>query len=500
MGSWSDLKDCFDYPGLHHFFHLINFSLFKIIGKSLFGWYLVLATLHGINGFLIYIWVRRMISVFQLPDVAYIQWLVPVLFLFSPYAIEPVVWKACMHYLLSVGFIVGGLILLLEYLQHKRGLWKVHLLFLLALLSLEISLAAPFIYLLFWVFYTLSFKTKDWIDTFIKVTLPQLGLLVLYFLANKWCLGSWVGHYGAESHLNFDLPLMAGNAFSYLGKQTLFLHYLPFKLRLSAYELINEPLVLIALIALSLVMVIYYVTQFLRNGNRIYGLTVSSFIFFFFGLFPIANLYFFKLQWYENDRYGYLASVFLSLFIALIFCHIKKKWLRHSVIFIYLAVMMYCSLQTLKAAYKAGNMMEELVDDFNFYDRSEIFILAIPDNINGLQMFRDYSGNSLAFVETLYHYTDRQYEGTMTEIAQINVLNSTDRIGVEQVDSLTFKVKNPQNGSWFWKDGIGMANYETDQYTVTNHGWYYLLKFKELKPNRTFLYFDNLKWKEAILD
>ncbi len=496
-GNWSDLKNCFGYDGLHHFFHLINFTVYKIIGKSVFGWYVVMALLHGVNGFLISVWVKRLLITYKLPRYGFLTWFVPISFLFSPYAIEPVVWKACLHYLLSFGLIMGGLIYLLEYLQKKGGLWKVHLLFVLALLSLEITLAVPFIYFIFWIAHSLINNEKTKLDYFVKITIPQGLILVLYFLTNKWYLGSWVGHYGEESHLNFDIHLMSGNAFQYLGKHALFLHYLPFKIKIVIYDFINHPFIIVAIILLSLVWIGFLWRRHFRANEPTAILSIFSYVAFFMALFPISNLYFLKTQWYENDRYGYLASVFLCLCIGLLFGKIKWVFLKNIVLFSYLAVLFYCSILTIKVAHVTGEMVHGLVDNFNYYDHEEIVILAIPDNMEGMQMFRDYSRQSLSFIESLYHFAGRKYKGKITEIAQINVKTIKDRIGVDVINNRTLKIKNPNNGSWFWRDGIGLIDYENEDFKVIKKGWFYTLKIKKPIGDRIFIYFDGIEWKQV---
>lgn len=496
-GNWSDLKNCFGYDGLHHFFHLVNFTVYKIIGKSVFGWYVVMALMHGFNGYLISIWIKKVIAVFKFPELEFLKWFVPICFLFSPYAIEPVVWKACLHYLLSFGLIMTGLIKLLGYLENGKGLWVVHLMFILALLSLEISLAVPFIYAIFWMAHSIMENEKEYGSHFLKITVPQLFILLVYFLTNKWWLGAWVGHYGEESHLNFDLQLMSGNAFQYLGKHSFFLHYLPFKVKISIYSFIEHPVMIILLIVFFMGMILFFFKRHLRANDRIGILAVFSFLAFFMALFPISNLYFLKSQWYENDRYGYLASIFLCLFIGLVIGRLKNKvWIKITAIG-YIAVMFYCSLITIKAAHTTGQMVHGLVNNFDHYGHSEIVILAIPDNMEGMQMFRDYSRQSLSFIESLYHFAGKEYKGTITEIAQVNVKTLNDRIGVQVIDSTTLKVKNPNLGTWFWRDGIGLIDYENEDYKVSKKGWYYTLQIKKPVGNRVFLYFDGMQWKEV---
>ncbi len=499
-GSWADLKDCFDYPGLHHFFHLINFSCFKLVGKSFFGWYIILSVLQGINGFLVYQWVRTFNFSFKLNYSSYFPLFVALCFMLSPYSIEPVVWKACLHYLMSFGLIVFGLTLLTKHLEKGASIWPVHLCFVLALLTLEISLAVPFIYMIYWIawIYT-NDRVASWKQFFLSVSLPQYLIIVIYFLANKYVLGDWVGHYGAESHLNFDLQLMSENGFKYLGKYMFFLHYLPYKIKTLVYGIIANPIVIAALFVVSLSIGWYIRIKYIK-GDRSLPSLAFSYLAFFMGLFPISNLFFFQTQIYENDRYGYLASMFIYLFLGLLFWRIRHVWIRIGVVALFCGVLSLCSFKTMKMAHAAGEITHALVDNFSYYDKEKIVMLSKYDNYGGLQMFRDLSGKAQSFTESLYHFEGKKYEGKIYDIAQINFVNWTNKVEVVQLSPNKLKVKNLNPGSWWWKDGMGLENFEDENFKLERSTWAYELTFKQAPEEFTILYNDGLQWKEFRFD
>ncbi len=497
-GSWADIIDCFDYPGLHQFFHLVNFSVFKLVGKSFFGWYLVMSFLHGINGALIYIWLKKMNNSFQLGLTKGFYVFVVFCFMLSPYAVEPVVWKACLHYLLSLGLIVGGLIYLTDSFDRPKLIWKSHFCFLLALLTLEISLAVPFIYLAYWLTYGCSIKGEKlrWARLFISRSLIPFVIIILYFLANKFLIGDWVGHYGAESHLNFDFDLMSSNAFMYLFKYGFFLHYLPFKYKSVAYTFIAQPWLVYSLIVISLGIGAWIFVLF-RKGKTKFLSVAFAYLAFFMALFPISNLFFFSAQIYENDRYGYLASLFFYLFLGLLFWMIPHKWIRNSLIFLFLTGLFYCSFKTLKMANYAGHLTHAMVDNFDYYESKEIVFLSKYDNFGGLQMFRDLSGKAQAFTESLYHFDGKIYNGKIYDLVQINTVGPGTKASVEVLDSVTLKVRNLNPGSWFWRDGMGLSSYETDDFKVKTGQYHYLLSIKDPNLERTYLYNVGEEWKEV---
>jgi len=358
-------------------------------------------------------------------------------------------------------------------------------------------LAVPFIYFIYWLAYlTVNGALGRFKKYFIRITLVQIGVIVAYFSANKIVLGDWVGHYGAESHLNFDFALMSSNAFMYLFKYLFFLHYLPFKYKTAVYAFIANPWMVYFLLAISF-FIGFLIFRSYKKGKVKLVTLAFSYLAFFMALFPISNLYFFKAQIYENDRYGYLASLFLYLFVGLIFWMINHKKLRTVVAAAFLACLFYCSYKTIKMANYAGYLTHAMVDHFDYYDRPEIVFLSKYDNYGGLQMFRDLSGKAQSFTESLYHFDEKKYEGKIHDLAQINTIGPETKAIVEVLDSSTLKVKNLNPGSWFWKDGMGMSSYETEDFRIETGQYSYILKIKDPSISRTYLYNVGNKWKEV---
>jgi len=368
----------------------------------------------------------------------------------------------------------------------------------LVLMPLEISLAVPFIYMMFWIAWIFTRdQVADWRKNFLLINVPQFAIVVLYFLANKFIIGDWVGHYGAESHLNFDLQLMSENGFKYLGKYVFFLHYLPFKTKTLIYGWIANPVV-ISILLIGSLSIGWYIRSRYIQGDRKLPTLAFSYLAFFMGLFPISNLFFFQTQIYENDRYGYLGSLFIYLFVGLLIWSIKNSLVRRSLAVGFFSLLMFCSIKTIRMAHAAGEITHALVDDFRFYDKDQIVMLSKYDNYGGLQMFRDLSGKAQSFTESLYHFQGKKYNGTIHDIAQINFVDWDTKVEVVQLAPNKLKVKNLNIGSWWWKDGMGLQNFEDENFKLERSTWAYELTFKNSPSEFTILYNEGLTWKEFV--
>ncbi|HMP28647.1 MAG TPA: hypothetical protein PKD85_03550, partial [Saprospiraceae bacterium] len=93
-GNWADVLHCFGYPGLHQFFHLINFTLYKIFGSNISGLGIVFIIAHASNSYLIYRTFRRLLDKVDDDKGGLIAIFTGMLFALSPYVIEVVTWDA----------------------------------------------------------------------------------------------------------------------------------------------------------------------------------------------------------------------------------------------------------------------------------------------------------------------------------------------------------------------------------------------------------------------
>ncbi len=491
------MLNCFGYIGHHQFFHFINYTIFKLVGVSHFAWYFIFALFHGVNGFLLYLVSERWFKRWDL-EISLGGIFIALLFILSPYQVETLTWKACFHYIMSVGMCLTAFLYLIRYLENtnRRDLLICHALFFCTLFVLEINLATPFIFLLFILTDHYRNPEGNLQKKIIHVFLVQLVFVILYFLLNKLTLGAWVGHYGEEKHLNYSLDLIFGNGLKHFAKHLFLLHYFPFEIKEFAYNLLGNPKIYIPSI-LVLIGIVGYVIKHFKSLSGYLQISSTSLTMFFMGIFPIVNLYFMYVIQHENDRYSYFAMPFFCIAIVSLISMLKFVP-RYTTLGIYLLINTVILSAMITNAKYAGDGCKAMLENFPC-ERAEgkrVYFLAIPDNFNGMYMYRDFGENTTSFKESmdLLHAPACENVEYKT-VAQYNFKYPSDIINAYFETENRVRVFIGQNGTWFWKDGVGLSDYETENFIVENKGWYFTVTFKDLSDTPLLLYPHGGEWK-----
>ncbi len=499
-GDFGDIIHCFGYRGLHQFFHLIHYPIFRLCDNSGFSWYLIYAFMHGVNAFLVFYTFRRLILFFKGDHSFWIALITAIIFLISPFQVEVLVWKVCFHYMMVLALFLLSINSLIPWIttRQSKHLYTYLVIFGLSLFTLEIALVFPFIFLALLLCIHRVDHSYNWGSKFfIKTIGLPLVMLVMWFVLNKMLFTDWVGHYGAEKHLNFDFWLISGNVLKYIVKYIGFVHYWPFKEKMLIYEVLDQNKWIIGTGVLLVVVSMLWIWFSLSRMRQNRALILWSLLGFFISLAPVANLFFVRIMPYENDRYGYVASAFLYFTIVL-FAFRLKPFFRYIFLILIITLHAWFFRYMIVNAHHAGEVMEGLVESFDFYDCDNIYILCDPENYHGMSMLRDYSDRSLALHETLDILKGQDFEGNISEIGQVNMHDAHDGVEISQIDSLTIQVINTDPGTWFWRKGLGLSDYEREEYRLSLHGWYFELTFKEVPRDACFIYSNGDQWKEHI--
>ena len=501
-GSFADVMHCFDYPGLHQFFHFVNFTIYKVISTNTIAWYMILSIMHGLNVFVIFKLGKEILNYFGNEKLG-TQWLAVVAFLFLifPYNIETVIWKACLHYMITLQCLLLGFFFLLKYWKSINGhlfLFIIHSLFVVALFTLELSFIFPFIYLSVIIGHRLIRSDSDFKGDVVNIFLPQVILLCIYIFLSKMALGNYIGHYGAEKHLVFDLNLIFSNGWKYFFKNFMFLHFYSFHIKAFLYEKLLTNIWVIY--GLSIGVIALVVNAYKSKSQYIVFLTVNL-ILFFLALAPILTLYFYWMHPFENDRYGYFASIFFIVFVVSILYKIPNDNFRKLFLILYLGINIFYFINVIFNANEAVEVQHSLLSNFEIPATNDtIVILGMPDNYNGMYMFRDHKKNAHILRKSLSMMYDKDFDNTIIDVAQFNQINLTDGLSVNVVRDRTLRVAFNQAGNWFWDAGVGLSNYETELFKVEVKSGYYDLIFKNQMGNYIFLYTDNNKWVTFEVD
>ncbi len=486
----------FGFPAMQQVINFFLYSFYHLFGVLGFGWYLVYTGMHVLNAELLYRWVQALDDRFPFKQATFVGLSASLFFLLSPYQTEVLVWRVCFNFLLSTCWILTSLLLLTQWLQQfeKRKLLWLQIVFVLALFSFELALMIPFMAVVLILYWAKAKKERPWKPLALLV-LPQMGLIGVYFLLHKVFLGAWIGHYGAATHLRIDVNEILGNFFRFGVKLGAFVRYFEHSQKEMIFGWFNQSWLLYPLVFLVMGVLALGVVYFRKISPRIRLIAVSLLL-FSLALLPVINLYFNYLFYIENDRYGYLASVFFFIALALLFSHLPK-WVDWAATAIFCLLSAGLLWQTNEYWAKSTEVYFSLLEDFRWSDEKEVFVLAMPDNYFGANMFRNFSGEGIGLRDALIYVAEKPTNAQFHEVVLYNMTTPQDGVHVE-TDSLgNLKVEFNHYGSWWWRKGQGATNYETDQYRFINEGHHYRLDWKERPEDAVIIYQDAGSWKEV---
>ncbi len=495
--TFSDLKNCFGYPGLHHLQHLVFYSFYKTFGRDSIAWYLFSALLHSGVAYLSFRVCSKIFTDFGLKNSEIICFLGAFIFLISPYHTDTIVWRVCFHY-----FTMGIIFLLSLWYTHlwlktNRIKYIVYcaLLYVIGLFNLELALAIP-IMLAFYAFvWALHFnKLKNLFGYLFKILTPYISLTIGWVLLNQYFLGAMVGHYGADKHLNFAPILIFGNAFKYLTKILFFQRYWWHKPKEMAWAIFNDPFVLFALVVIGLFIFIWVVRNYKKLCTE-YKLVALMTMLFFIVLLPVLNLFFQVLHFIKEDRYVYVASIFIFQAIAILLFNLPIKWKKIGLSsFIIISVAL--TAITNNYWYMAYKIHTSIIDKFNFYDHQNVVILNVPENVYGAPILYTFANEFFSTINhTLPLKNRKPHTGHLIEVAHYNCTHTHDGVNVKVLNEKHLQVEFNQWGTWFWRKANGATNYENYLYKVEFNGKYYDLYLKHLAKDYLFIYWNGYDWE-----
>ena len=495
-GNWCDVLHCFNYPGLHQVFHFFNYLIYRLTLADQFSLYLIFSLTHGLVSYSVYRTVRRFGEWMKWESAGTASFFVGVLFLMSPYQVEPVTWKACYHYLMITGFMCVSLVYLIRYFQQERSLFLgLHLLFFaFSLGTIELGLILPGIFGVVYLAYYWRHKNQSIFIKGVKISFVHLLFLIIYFLLTKAMIGSYVGHYGAEKHLTFDPFVLSSTASKYIIKYIAFTHYLSFQPRYDLYAWLSNSMKGLTVLLPYMGLIFFSIWKGRRDtGWIVIGVGLLGFL---IALLPVLNLYFMNLHPYENDRYGYLASAFIYIaIIGLIykFVYPYKYWASMA----YITLALYFTVKTVNDVHNAGLIINGLVDDFSFQNKERIIIGGVPENYNGVYMLRDLDDKGLGLVESLDWIGGKKITSNINVLCKYNVMDTLRHLDMKMLDTTTVQVWNIKGGSWFWRKGVGMQGYNKEGVEVTMKDGHFNAVILDVPKETLFIYPVGNTWKEV---
>jgi len=486
----------FGFPALNQISVLGFYILYQLFGTFGPPWYFFFCSFHALNAWLAYTFFKNLFSQFKIKHAPSIAFVGAILFLVSPYQTEVLVWRACLNYLLVTAFLLGSLLSLTYYLQTKKSQYLYFLqgFFIAALFTFELSLIIPISSILLYTLWSWQRNQLPLLKTyFSKISVPQFIGILGYFGLNKLAFGAWVGHYGAATHLQFSFKVLIQSWLKYIAKYLFFVRSYNHSYKAFLFQLCDQYTWLLLLLIIGTSLFFLFYTKQIPKGKIAIFLFLSAG--FTLTLLPVLNLFFYWLQWVENDRYGYLPSVFGLMLLSYLLFQLPKL-LRYGLLSIYLFSSIFLLVQTNQHWKNATEVFYSLLEDFRWQDAENVIILNVPDNYNGLYSFR-IIGRKSGFKDALRTIGQQKLKCKIWEVAQYNMIMPTDGVNVKKTGGQQLKVEFNQWGNWFWRNGVGVgAEHKRSIYTARFQGNHYLLDLKNVPPNTVFIYQDGKEWKE----
>lgn len=372
--------------------------------------------LHILNACLLFLIVPLLLEHYKIggPDSRWLSFLTALFFLTLSAHSESVTWISGRTNLFALAFLLFSLYFYLHFRRNKGRRYLIISLvfFFLALLSKEAALTFPFIVIMLDYFQKLKLKKKGLPDL---NTFSFFLVLLIYFILRYFAIGHLLGGYSSDF---LNVKLIIDN----LRKLTL-RSFLPSGDYL--FFIMRYKLDLIFLVLLGLFL-------WREKGKAIF----FCFLLFalFFTLVPVLNLDISLINTI-NERFTYLASVFSAVvLVMLINLFTKKKSLTVIVIFIIMALNIFSLFKANYNWRRAGEISKSIL--YSFRDRFEVmntgnqnllFILNLPDNINGAYIFRR------GFINSIKLFFKKDLKKRVVGVCTHTLQSEDDRFNVDHL-------------------------------------------------------------------
>ncbi|MDB5280978.1 MAG: hypothetical protein JWO06_53 [Bacteroidota bacterium] len=489
--GWNGLLYSFGDKSLHYLYHLVFFLCFKLFGFNNAWWAAFYILAHAVAATTAFIFFKKIYRVLGLPFAVIVSYLGSLLFLLSAYNAEPVLWAACIHYPLCTIFTLLALNNMVEYALYGKALnaWLFVLFYIMGLFCLELALALPFICIpLLLVFRHVNFSRQK----FLSLQAISVLIVLAYLVLNKIRFGTAVGHYGAATHLNTDPELLLANLNKYLTKYFVFSQFWPFETMNKIYVLFETSdfaygsLVFFAVIIIAFIFYRDGLSKRVQTGLLMLGCAVMA-------LAPVLNLFFTSIVHNECDRLGYFFGVFFSQ--ALVVMAFSFLPYGAGIVLVYLGINVFFLNKNVTSWKNAGQVEENLLKTYKWQKSPKVFILNLPDNLDGAYMYR--SDDTSSGIKDALLIRGIVCD-TVEELLKYNMLSVTDSVTIKKLAPNELQVTLAQWGNWWWKNGKGATSYSNKRYDIRVDEWghSFTVKFKSQSSPAVYLYQCGKQWRE----
>ncbi len=481
-------------------YHFCLITCWKLFGTNGYAWLMVTTGLHAYNVTIVFFVLRSLQQKLGFKNAQWSALLASFSFLISPLNTEPIVWYACIHYLITFACIFSIVWCIIHWQKFSLASLGIiiSILYLIAILSLEVSYAAILlIAILFILFRNILFSNKQIFKIGLVTILPMLLLTLAFFVLTRLTYGKWIGHYGVNAVVNNTVWSITGKFFGHLLKDIFFFNHYGNRHTVNLYLQTQHTLsIVFFLIVGGCIYLLFFRNQYISPKWRF-----VLWLFLSLGAVyaPTCTLFFYDFMNIQTDRLEYFISPFIICLLIFGLYQISQPTLRNALLVVYLSIQLFVVKRNIAAWSSNRVLQESLINHANFPSGKRIFVLAAYTNFKGVYGFG--VNQMVPQFESMYQVlTHGKNCGSEVHlIAYFNMNKMTDGVQVSVMNDSTLKVELNQWGSWFWEDMMhGLVSKKEKYYQIVkdeelNH--YMLVTFTDKKPDDVYLYQVGNQWK-----
>jgi hypothetical protein len=479
---------------LYQLTQLTTLGIYRIFGTNRLAWHLIMTGLQALNGLLLYRLIFATGTQLRLKRLPAMSWIAAILFCSSPYLGEPLIWKACFHYLQGMAVILACLLCMTGWMQRRKAGYAVAatLLMLAGSFALELFYLIPAFSLLTLAIIYRGHAMKR--AAMLRFVVPQALVLVVHLIAFHLVYGEWFSH-GTAGGLQVKFFEHLSKGFKYLFHLLAFGRFWPQELKAKVYRLSESPGVLAMSYAALILAFLALVWKTLR-GRQSARLTLLLVLFLAGSLVLALPMPLDELFDLNTNRYLYAALPWFSALLAIGLTQIPRPAVRYALLAIWVLPAAALSLRTARHWQTGTKISDRLLEGVPAAGARTRLLMSLPYAYKGIPMINAFpAGNFRRMHDALFA---PPLQEPSHDVAAFNMAGINDGAEAQFVNDSTIKVTLLQWGTWWWYKDFGAYSYETPDYRVDmrDQGHWYELILKRPAEQYQLLYSVGGEWRE----
>jgi hypothetical protein len=487
----------FSVPSYYQLTQAVTWCLYQVLGANRWAWHLLQLSLHALNATLLFTLLRGIFKDSKIGRAEMPAFIAAALFCTSPYVSEVIVWEAAYHFLQGLLLLLAQLHFMRRFL-HKQE-WYIGLvavmLFGLSLFSLELFYLTPFLNAALCIHYryALHWNSAQIKKAWLRIVIPQAGLLLCYFIGLRIFAGATTGRLGndwAKLPVTYFLVKPQEYLFHLLGGR-----FLPQSWR-SALYLVCSSYAGAGIFYVGVGVVVMYILMCFRKMQLRAQLISVLTVWLLLSVALVTPLWFPERLLIVGDRYLYvLLPPFFALLVLIAGNAIGKPLLKVLACLLLLCQILFaCKLNCLWR--ESTRLTDRLQGSLRDAPGRITILLNSPASLRGALMIGAGSDGEARLMHHLFF--PGSIGSPMYDAPAQNLLHPTDSIRIQVLDAGTIRVSLTQPGA-FWQYGADVAHTFHERnfsVVVENPDCCYTLHLADLPDKYRLLYQQSGIWHE----